>query len=366
MKTKLLAIPAILVIPALFAQGPLTPPGAPAPTMKTLDEIEPRTNLQATPAPSGVSTTDPDYCYVINQPGSYYLSANLIVQALVKPNGILINATDVTLDLNGFRISRGTTGGGGGGIDIASMAHRASIRNGSISGFAYGVHNVVGAGDPTACVFRGLAVSGCTQFGIEAGPGALLEACRAHDNTGSVGIQTLSGSTLINCSAYGNESSETASIGISAGSGSTISHCTARSNSSPAGTSPTAGVGFQVGSGSTIVNCTASANQGDGIRLTGNRSHVLGNTCAGNSTGGQGANIHLTNLATACRVDGNHCTGGVRGVFVEGTDNLVVRNSAQGATAANYDIVPGNHDAARVTSPGAAFTSTNPWANFSF
>src|SRR6476646_3866759 len=53
-----------------FPQGSLTPPGPPAPTMKKLDEVEPRTNLQATPAPAGVDTSNADYHFIINQPGS--------------------------------------------------------------------------------------------------------------------------------------------------------------------------------------------------------------------------------------------------------------------------------------------------------
>jgi hypothetical protein len=44
---------AFLIPFSAFSQGSLNPPGSPAPTMKRLDELEPRTNLQATPAPAG-------------------------------------------------------------------------------------------------------------------------------------------------------------------------------------------------------------------------------------------------------------------------------------------------------------------------
>src|SRR2546423_12078919 len=114
-----------------FSQGNLTPPGPPGPTMKKLDEVEPRTNLQATPAPAGVDTTNPNYHFVINQPGSYYLSANL---GVTKTNGIQINADVVTLDLNGFQIAR-ASGTGGDGIQISDAAHRLTLFNGSIKGF---------------------------------------------------------------------------------------------------------------------------------------------------------------------------------------------------------------------------------------
>src|SRR2546423_776646 len=103
--TKLLPPAALIVFclffstMSIFAQGSLTPPGAPAPTMKALDEIEPRINLQASPAPASVDTTNANYHFIINQPGSYYLSANL---GVTKLNGIKINSQGVTLDLNGF------------------------------------------------------------------------------------------------------------------------------------------------------------------------------------------------------------------------------------------------------------------------
>src|SRR3989440_1246959 len=127
---------ALILVPSAIPKGTLPPPGAPAPTMKRLDEVEPRTNLQASPASAGVDTTNPNYHFIINQPGSYYLSANL---GVTKTNGIQISAEGVTLDLNGFQISR-TTGSGGSGILIASGGHRASVRNGSITGFTSGVN----------------------------------------------------------------------------------------------------------------------------------------------------------------------------------------------------------------------------------
>jgi hypothetical protein len=60
---------------ALLAQGSLTPPGAPAPTMKTLAQIEPRTPIAAAP-------------FTISAPGSYYLTTNLTVSG-----GTAITAT---------------------------------------------------------------------------------------------------------------------------------------------------------------------------------------------------------------------------------------------------------------------------------
>src|SRR5436190_21193357 len=95
MNTHLLSIRAVVLAAAfilrtssfLLAQGPLTPPGAPAPTMKTLDQIEPRTPISALP-------------FTIGAPGSYYVTGNLT--GVAAQHGITINADNVTLDLGGF------------------------------------------------------------------------------------------------------------------------------------------------------------------------------------------------------------------------------------------------------------------------
>src|SRR4051794_34198710 len=179
---------------SVFAQGSLTPPGPPAPTMKKLDEVEPRTNLQASPAPAGVDTSNPNYHFIINQPGSYYLTSNLLV---TKTNGIQINVEGVTLDLNGFQISRVTPTGYG--IEIPTTSLHATVRNGTIRGFVAGIF-----GSAPGCAFRDLALTFCTNYGIRTGQGAILESCRASQNTGTAGIAAGWGATLSNCTATGN------------------------------------------------------------------------------------------------------------------------------------------------------------------
>ena len=75
------------------AQGSLTPPGgAPAPTMKTLDQVEARTPIDSIP-------------FTITEGGSYYLTANLTGVPLA--DGITVNASDVTIDLNGYTLDGG-------------------------------------------------------------------------------------------------------------------------------------------------------------------------------------------------------------------------------------------------------------------
>lgn len=119
--------------------------------------------------------------YSITQPGSYKLTGNLVVP--VATNGIVIQASGVSLDLNGFSISTAGTGNCDGddthptssctgtfsALGISDDAHGRdgiSIRNGSVTGMFFGV--------------------------TFSGTGSLVEEVRAFRN-GSIGITIASG-----------------------------------------------------------------------------------------------------------------------------------------------------------------------------
>jgi parallel beta-helix repeat protein len=281
--------PLLLPISA-FPQGSLNPPGPPAPTMKKLDEVEPRTNLQATPAPAGVDTTSASYNFIINQPGSYYLSANVLV---TKTNGIQINAQGVTLDLNGFQISQVSPNGIG--IEILMTSDHTTVRNGSIKGFASGIFGRTAK----ACAFRDLAVTACTSYGILTGPSAVLESCRAHDNAGYAAIFADVGSSLVNCTASNNGNTPD-SIGIQTARGCTTTHSTAFANS---------GVGILGGEGSVVKDCVAYSNGGVGIQGQ-NGCTIAGSSAQYNSATGITTGDHST--VSNCNVSNNN----VGGIFV--------------------------------------------------
>src|SRR2546421_9068090 len=103
---------------SIDGQGSLTPPGAPAPTMKTLAQIEPRTPISSLP-------------FTISTSGSYYLTKNLSV---ATGDGITISVDKVTLDLNGFTISSNAASATGTGILLSGTLTNVTIVNGYITG----------------------------------------------------------------------------------------------------------------------------------------------------------------------------------------------------------------------------------------
>lgn len=73
--------------------------------------------------------------FIINAPGSYYLTAKSDRRG--GKHGVSIQANDVTLDRNGFAL---ISGGGAGlrGVDTPAQINNLSIRNGSVRGWRIG------------------------------------------------------------------------------------------------------------------------------------------------------------------------------------------------------------------------------------
>ena len=91
--------------------------------MKTLDQIEPRKEVNATNTPGDGSSV-----FRITAPGSYYLSAN--VTGVAGKSGVVIAADDVSLDLNGFEVKG--VAGSVSGILFSGTRENCLIRNGAI------------------------------------------------------------------------------------------------------------------------------------------------------------------------------------------------------------------------------------------
>jgi hypothetical protein len=136
MNTKsLLTAATVLIVSAsgAFPQGSLTPPaGPPVASMKTLDQVEARTPVTAETCPGSATAV-----HVISNAGSYYLTGNLTGQP--GKTAIQINATAVTLDLNGFNLNAAV--GSTKGISVTSVIGPVVIRNGIVRNWPQqGIH----------------------------------------------------------------------------------------------------------------------------------------------------------------------------------------------------------------------------------
>ena len=343
----------LLLLPVLgFAQGDINPPGPPAATMKTLDQVEARTPVNGTNTPG-----DDKNEFIINRRGSYYLTGNILTTRSV---GIFISTNQgVTLDLNGFTIVKAALPGGTG-ISIASG--RVVVKNGFIRGFSSGASYDENADEGT---FENLVVSHCSAVGLFGGRKWMIKNCTATEN-GGTGIQALPGSRIVGCIASGN-----GQRGIEAFN-STITDSTASDNK---------GIGITAPSGSTVSRCTVERNGGEGIiverdslvqenRLTenglgtpvasgvlaaGDRNRVVGNSTTGNDKG-----ILVSGRGNV--IDGNHVRGnsgpGIE-VTVANGKNIIIRNQA-GENGGSYSAIAAGNNLAPVTAPENA---ANPYGN---
>jgi parallel beta-helix repeat protein len=251
----MLALASFTASPGVLAQGPLTPPGAPAPTMKTLDQLEPRTPISSLP-------------FTINAPGSYYVTGNLTGPA--GQHGITVDADNVTLDLGGFELV-GPGSGTFSAVRVNTFRANATVRHGSARGWlgsaiaavsvnstefrvedvrvfnAGGTGIVLGNnGEASHCAARG-----CVFGGISGGNNCHVTACIAIGTTTGRGITVGTDGVIADCTASSNSSD-----GIQTGESSTVSNCTAANNSA---------AGFNLASEATVRGCTARFNTTNGF-----------------------------------------------------------------------------------------------------
>lgn len=286
--------------------------------------------------------------YTIAASGSYVLTSNLT--GVSGQSGIVIDADNVTLDLNGFTLMGAS--GSLDGIIILPTHYNISVFNGTIRN--WGGHGVNGDGSHTSS-FRNLRVS---------------------DN-GLRGLFVESGTTIENCIAVGNGDN-----GISAGHSCTITRCTSRNNGGNGinaggygsitigcASGFNDGSGFRVPDGSTILNCTATNNDEHGILVDG-KSRVVGNNCHDNGKGGDGAGIYVSTNGNGAHIEANSTTQNDHGIDVDGAGNVIVKNVAR-ANGTDYDIAAGNAHGPIINVAGLGDMSVvpgadHPWANFEF
>jgi hypothetical protein len=274
-----------------FSQGSLTPPGAPAPTMKSLDQVEARTIVNATNTPGDSSNV-----FVISQPGSYYLTGN--VAGVASKNGIRINASGVTLDLNGFALNGISTSFAG--IFCGGGVTRVTVLNGTIAGWPL---DGVDAGLSINARFEKLLMSGngnaATRAGLRTGQAAIVRDCVASSGTGH-GFRVGDACVLDSCSAYTNTGS-----GFALSNNDNVTGCVAQSNGAH---------GFDGTHACALTNCTSDSNTGNGYNLTG--EGCILEKCAARLNTGMGINTGDSAALTACTTRSN------------GGDNIRVGNHA--------------------------------------
>jgi len=320
--------------------------------MKALDIVEPRIPL---PDPAAAARGPG---LLIAAPGSYFLVADVV--GVAGAAGITIDASDVTLDLNGFSVIGvpGSLDGivvlpVGGGLDQTNI----SIFNGIVRDWG---EDGVDAIDAANSQVYDLRVSNNDGDGIRLGVGGVITRCVANTNAaaGEDGIEIGGVGLVSHCTLFQND------VGIRAGLGSTVEHCSI--------SAVTLG-GIIAAENTTIRNCTLSfvfdlsgggtgggINVGSGCRVVGNLVNtgpILGGA-DGIRVGGTGNEIKDNTV----RIIGM----GISGIEVTAAGNLIVGNSVTSAGAlVSYAIVAGN-TAGPIVDAATIAGSMNPHANYDY
>jgi hypothetical protein len=377
------------------AAGPLNPPGgAVAGTGKTTDELWGKiarsdAGMAEARVPISVATTPGDATnqFIIAQPGSYYLTAN--ITGVIGKACIGIAVSGVTIDLNGYMLSGGTSSLAAIRL-TAGSASELTIRNGQVRGWvaspAVALDIVPGVqmtdvvikdsgrvhlGD-SALVERCSVLDG-RALGLQTGEMAVVRSC-VFKECGGTGLQVASG-VVESCAMVDN-----IGAGLLLSARGAVRGCAATGNS---------GAGFSVGAGCCVVDCIASQND-IGFSLASSiidRCAAVANATTGISAGtnsvvvrclAQGHSPGTGVLVTSSdvRVESCQATDNGTGFASTSTGAIFIANTASGSSTANYTVPLGNYGlfvtavsvaaAVNGSSGGTALGTTDPRANLSY
>lgn len=390
-----LAAGALLASSRQASAGPLVPPAGPVTsTGVTLSDINARIAR-----PNGIAEPRiplPAISGAITQSGSYYLTANRLVN-------LVINASDVTIDLCGYsvpavdfaairifgqrvKVHNGRivpTGSGADGVRVeVSSANPANVEIADLdidaeaaavnasSSFAVTVRNVrwqAASNGSGILIGNSGHISGCMGFGgfvgIRAGPNSMVQSCRCSATTGielgnasvgthcvteggTTGFMLSAGASLECCSANG-----ASATGIAATGNARISRCQVSGG--------TRGIDLLNG-GNRVENCKIS-NAQDGIVSSGIDTIV---DCSLNALfGGLGDGIRVLSTGQHCHIDSNYIYAfgtGVR-LVAQPSFSSVTRNRIAFCT---FQIIGTGALVAPIVTSAASVT--NPLSNLGF
>jgi hypothetical protein len=355
-----------LQVPCARAQGSLTPPGGPAPTMRTLEQLEPRIPISA---PTNLT-----------EPGSYYLTTNLT--AAPGETGLYISANDVTVDLNGFTL-RSQGGVGANGILVLGARTNLTVRNGTLRDWS--ALGISAAGCDHARLEQ-LQLINNAVMGLWTGPNAQIRSCTVSGSSNAFGLLVASGSQVKDCNVSGVATGIAAGngaiitgcllvdcgvVGITTSSHCVITDCTVSGNGTN-GIAATVsaiqhcvvggvlGVGINAGDVGTVSDCIVQNTKGNAIQVS--SGSVVTRNCMSNiGSDTNAAAIHITSGGN--RIEANnitYCAG--YGLRATSGNNVIVQNNVR-STAGGYSEIAGGNEVGPIQSPA---TSTSPWANFGF
>lgn len=261
---------------ALLGQGDLDPNAVPGPTMKSLAQIYDRTDPR-----SPISTLP----FTISASGSYYLTGNLTAAA--GGAGIIVSASNVTIDLGGFSL----TGGAGlvqqQGIRVTGAESNVTIRHGTVRGWTN--DGIRSSTANTGIRVDNVQAIGNAGRGIAVGNDSVVSACIALGNGGE-GISGGQNCQVLSCKV--GDSTSAAVAGIFFGDGATVRDCVA---------SDCVRDGIRTGR-ALIAHCTATGNGDNGISTL---DAGTVEACVTSANGDSGIAVAAGSSVTGCVVEAN-------------------------------------------------------------
>lgn len=250
----------------------------------------------------------PGFPVTINASGSYRLTSSLTGVG-ANTDGIFVNTSFVTLDLNGFAIrgpAIGTGSGNGitGGGTNGSFAGFTTIRNGSIRGFRQDGISLAGADGVRV---KDMVVQLNSERGVHLGDNAHVSGNRIDSN--------------------GNEIREALYVGDSS---IVIENVVTNNN----------GDNIFCLRVCTIMNNTVNGGGGDGIVAANRGSTIMGNTSVNNAGRGIDAGVGSTVVGNTVSGNGGGGIRAERGATV--SNNSSYQNVGVGISTSNDAMVEGN------------------------